>query len=147
MKNKMMRVLQLSALLLAASAALMAQSQYAYQVRSQLRDATRALNWAYDLQPSHEVYMVSLRNNTYKDIEYDLQAGETYIFVGVCDNDCSNMHLELYDGYGKLIDSDTDRGGYPVVTTNVGRSGAFYLRAIMHGCRNQPCVAGIGAYR
>jgi len=148
MKSKVFRVLQVGALLMIASAALMAQSnRWEYQVRDQLHDATRALNWAYDLQPSHEVYTVSLRNNTYQDIKYNLEAGETYVFVGVCDNDCSNMHLQLFDGYGKLIDSDTERGGYPVVTTSVGHGGAFYLRVIMHGCAHEPCWGGVGAYR
>src|SRR5690348_15032029 len=114
-------------------------TQWEHQVERQLEDATLALNWDYRLVPSHQPYIRQLNNNTYVDVEYNLEAGVNYVFVGVCDNDCSGLQLRLYDGYGRLVDVDADRGGYPVVATSVSRSGIFYLRVTMNECWANPC--------
>lgn len=122
-------------------------AQWERQVRQQLREATVALNLGYDLQPSHQLYMTQLDDNTYQDVKYTLDAGVSYLFLGVCDNDCSGLQLRLYDGYSHLVAVDTTRGGYPMVAASVGRSGTFYLRVTMRGCRANPCWAGVETYR
>lgn len=35
-----------------------------------------------------------------------LEAGSSYMLRGVCDEDCLDLDLALYDGYGKLISHD-----------------------------------------
>ena len=146
MQKRMLRVLQVSALLLAVSTALSAQNRWEREVRAELSNATSVLG-LLSMEPSHEPITVNLRNNTYEEIKYNLDAGQQYVFVGVCDEDCVNMHLQLYDGHHNLVDSDYEQGGYPVVSTSVGHSGNFYLRVIMHGCSDEPCWGGVGAYR
>ncbi len=152
MKARTIGLVQLFSLLVglvlpSLTAAQSDNTQWRRQVQQQLDYATLALNWSYQLEPSHELYTTRLNNNTYVDVRYNLDAGVNYVFLGVCDNDCSGLQLRLYDGYGQLVDVDASRGGYPVVATSVGRSGIFYLRLTMRQCRANPCWAGVGVYR
>ena len=122
------------------------RTQWERQVRYQLQEASTVLGLGYDIQPSHNIFIDALNNNTYEDVRYELQAGEKYLFLGVCDNDCSGLQLRLYDRNGNLIDQDTTRGGYPVLAAEIYRTGPFYLRVTMKGCHTNPCVAGVQAY-
>jgi hypothetical protein len=138
--------LAVAIMLSSPAAAQNSRTAWERQVRYQLQQASTALNLGYELQPSHNVFIDALNNNTYEDVRYDLRAGDSYLFLGVCDNDCSGLQLRLYDNNGNLIDSDTTRGGYPVLTAQVYRTGTFYLRVTMRGCYASPCWAGVEAY-
>jgi|SRR5271165_4596025 len=151
MKTYVSKFVQLCALLVAIGLSVTGWAQYSGQYKSQvlsqlqLVQAVVAQQYGVTLHPSHEVYYVDLSNNTYQDVKYTLYAGETYVFVGACDRDCSGLQLRLYDGYGQVIARDNDV--IPAVSTTVTHSGVFYLRVAMHGCEVQPCWAGVGVYR
>jgi hypothetical protein len=74
----------------------------------------------YDILASHEVVIDTLTQGYRKDVTYELEAGVRYIFVGACDQDCTNLDLELYDDNGRLI---------------------------MEACSANPCWWGTGAYK
>jgi tetratricopeptide (TPR) repeat protein len=116
------------------------------RVRSQLGEAAAALKMG-GLVPSHEVFIGSLNNNTYKEIAYTLQAGGHYLLVGICDDDCSDLDLKLYDGNHKLIAEDTDSDDTPSIAVTAGSSGRFYLRVIMATCSLDPCRFGIQSFK
>ena len=156
MKACVFKSIRLCAFLLATGLALTAAAQsrnlYQSEVNRQLQlvQAAAALELGYALQPSHDIYYVNLKNNTYQDVRYTLEAGRTYVFVGACDNDCSGLQLKLYDGYGRLVDNSAQAdlpADLPMVAATVGSSGAFYLRVTMRGCHIEPCWAGVGAYK
>lgn len=151
MDTRTIRLAQVLSLLVGLAlptlSAAQAANPWEQQVRQQLVYATLALDLGYEIEPSHAPYMAQLNNNTYVDVPYTLEAGVSYVFLGVCDSDCSGLQLRLYDGYWHLVSQFTTRGGYPYVATSVGQSGVFYLRITMRECRINPCWLGVGAYR
>jgi hypothetical protein len=115
-------------------------------VRRQLR--VKASTMAdYDILASHEVVIDTLTQGYRKDVTYELEAGVRYIFVGACDQDCTNLDLELYDDNGRLIASDAQSGAEPSLVITVRRTTTFHLRVIMEACSANPCWWGTGAYK
>ncbi|ULH16104.1 hypothetical protein MF271_05610 [Deinococcus sp. KNUC1210] len=81
-------------------------------------------------------------------VTYTLVAGRTYKIVGVCDDDCTNLDLELRDTGGTLIDRDDADNKIPVVDVKVRRTGDFKLKVSMTGCANTGgCEYGVDVYR
>ena len=87
-----------------------------------------------------------LDHRTYEDYAVTLAAGHSYVLMGVCDEDCQDLDLELYDGYGNLISQDDSVDDAPVVEVSVAEGGAFTLRVMMYECSENPCYYGFGVF-
>lgn len=96
---------------------------------------------------SHEPYLNSLRANNSYYIPYYLRAGNSYSIFGVCDGDCSDIDLSLYDNNGNLIAQDNDSDDYPIVSANIYRSGSYQIKVRMYSCRTQDCLYGLAAFQ
>ena len=68
-----------------------------------------------------------------------LNANTSYMIVGQCDTDCSDIDMWLYDENGNLIDSDTLDDDVPVLEVTPIRSAQFSVRIEMFTCTVQPC--------
>jgi hypothetical protein len=102
----------------------------------------RSLGLERRFQPFYD----QLRDGHYKTIDFDLQAGTHYYFVGVCDVDCADLDLRLIDDQGNERDADTRPDDTPVVQVTPRYSARFHLRVIMADCGADPCWWGVGAY-
>lgn len=71
-------------------------------------------------------------------------AGNTaYRILGACDNECSNVDIELIDmSTGGVIASDVLPDDYPVVDFTPAANGSYMVRIIMQTCTIAPCYAG-----
>jgi hypothetical protein len=116
------------------------------QVLTKLRAVTLLLNLGYDVRSSYQPYTGNLRHNTYTDVKYTLRGGVPYALVGICDEDCSDLDLELYDQNYHLIDSDRRPDATPVIQVTPRWTGAFYVRVIMSQCSASPCYYGLGEF-
>jgi hypothetical protein len=105
--------------------------QYLEQVSQPLVDA--------GFQASGRVLDGALATGANEGSMLELEAGRDYALVGVCDGDCSDMDLELYDQAGNEIDSDLEYDDVPVVRVTADRSGAYRLVVGMVTCTNEPC--------
>jgi hypothetical protein len=76
----------------------------------------------------------------------ELMAGNTYMVMGTCDQDCDDLDLFLINASGEMIDSDVERDDVPMTTTTVTRDGTYFLRVKMHSCSIAPCGNGIGVF-
>lgn len=76
-----------------------------------------------------------------------LTKGNTYALVGVCDTDCSDLDLTLYDNNGNLIVEDTLVDDAPVIEFNVLSSGDFKLNVTMYDCSASTCYYGVALFR
>jgi hypothetical protein len=65
--------------------------------------------------------------------------------VAVCDTDCSDLDLLLYDRLGNLIDKDLQADDVPIVSRQ-GGEGDLTLEVRMVKCSTDPCRYGIRAY-
>ena len=147
LRNSKAAALALAAITAMTPVTLSAQDRWDRQVLRQLSQAARAADSEADYIASHDPFVGSLKNNTYTEIQYNLQAGVHYLLVGVCDEDCSDLDLKLYDGNHRFVSEDTGPDDKPGVGVTVGVSGRFYLRVIMASCGAGTCRYGTQAYR
>ena len=80
-----------------------------------------------------------------EDRTVTISAAGTYLIVGVCDQDCTDIDLELYGPGGNLIDSDVADDDVPVLVGELP-SGQYRLRVKMITCEVEPCNYGVGLF-
>jgi len=69
-----------------------------------------------------------------------LQRGHAYMIVGVCDRDCSDLDLRVFQPGGSLIAQDRDRDDTPRVDFVAPVTGNYAVHADMIECRVEPCA-------
>jgi hypothetical protein len=75
-----------------------------------------------------------------------LVAGRSYTLLGVCDNDCSDLDITLYDENNNLIDQDTLTDDRPIVKVTPRRSARFRMEVTMASCSDEPCFYAVAVY-
>jgi hypothetical protein len=116
------------------------------QVRGQLMQAAISLgiNGSYEL--THNPVVDDLRDNQSKTFNVNLRSGISYAFVGVCDEDCRDIDLRLYDDNGNLVGSDVGPDRYPLVRVSPRWSGQFQVKVTMANCTSSTCYYGVGIF-
>jgi hypothetical protein len=94
---------------------------------------------------THSPTIGSLGKGRDQSLEVQLESGKQYVFFGVCDTDCSDLDMALYDG-GTMLGQDVETDDVPIVTHTPTRSGTFQLKVSMVTCTNEPCRYGVGVY-
>lgn len=100
--------------------------------------------YQYQFSNDYSAYYNWLSANYYYDLTYDLRSSKSYVITATCDNDCSDIDLEIYDVNNNLISSDTNANKDPKVIVN--RGGRYYLRVIMRGCKASSCEYGVAVF-
>lgn len=96
---------------------------------------------------SHNRLTGTLRQGQQTSYTLDLQQGARYLLAGVCDRDCSDLDLALYDDSGNLLDDDTAADDVPIVNVVPRWTGRFRVTVTMHACSVNPCAFGLGVFR
>jgi hypothetical protein len=115
------------------------------QVHEQLTQAAIALGLA-GANLSHEPFYDALGHRGIDDITLTLKKGVSYSIVGVCDEDCRDIDLELFDNNGNRVALDIQYDDYPMVSVTPRRSATFTIRVRMTSCSNGPCRYGVGVF-
>lgn len=68
-----------------------------------------------------------------------LSEGLEFKLVGVCDNDCENLDLLLFDPYGEEVTSDLLDDPIPLLTVIPAFTGEYRVAARMVTCTIEPC--------
>lgn len=76
-----------------------------------------------------------------------LRRGVTYRVFAVCDNDCSDVDLELYDAAGDFVGRDVAVNDTPYVEITPSADGVVYARIWLAACEAEPCYVGGRVYR
>jgi hypothetical protein len=97
-------------------------------------------------RPTHEPLIDDLGNGGEHNITLNLSRDVSYVIMGVCDEDCNDIDLELYDDNGNLISSDRQIDAFPVVEVTPRWNARFLIRVRMADCSNAPCRYGVGAF-
>jgi hypothetical protein len=71
-----------------------------------------------------------------------LREGVNYRVYGACDNDCSDLDMEIYGADGHLADRDVSTDDVPYVQVTPARSGRHYVRIWLYACSTEPCYIG-----
>lgn len=134
-----------SASLLAPTVAI-ADNRYEDQIRGQLMIAAMALGLG-DYQLLYDPYIDTLDANSEDRLTLTLKKGASYAIIGVCDEDCSDIDLEIYDENGNSIAVDRDSDDYPIVQVTPTWTGEFSLEVDMYNCSTSDCYYGVGVFR
>ena len=74
--------------------------------------------------------------------QVNLVGGTNYRILGGCDNECSNLDIELIDSRGGVVASDMAPDDFPVVNFTPQTNGSYIVRILMQACSVAPCYAG-----
>lgn len=72
-----------------------------------------------------------------------LTGGRNYVIIGVCDRDCTDVDLRLYDPMGNNIATDVATDDHPVLRFTAATSGSYRLQVEMAACSHNPCYYGV----
>jgi hypothetical protein len=88
----------------------------------------------------------ALRTGAREVHQVQLRGGFVYALVAFCDEDCTDIDLQLHDAAGNLVDSDFELDDRPVVTAEVPRDATFRLTVSMPSCSIEPCYYGVAVF-
>jgi hypothetical protein len=75
--------------------------------------------------------------------QVELVGGTAYRVIGACDDDCTNLDMELIDvSTGGVVASDMLPDDFPVVQFTPQANGRYIVRLLMQTCGGAPCFAG-----
>jgi hypothetical protein len=69
--------------------------------------------------------------------EVQLARGADYRIVAVCDQDCRDLDMEVYDSSGRSLGRDTADDDWPQVAVRPAESGAHTVKLWLHRCSTQ----------
>lgn len=133
------------ALVALAAATAPAQSRWEDQVNDQIKTAGKILEERGYTQ-THDVYTGQLREGETETLRVTLHAGTQYALIGVCDDDCSDIDLRIFDADDSEVDSDVETDDTPIVQASPTETQQYHLKVIMVTCKANPCWYGIGVY-
>jgi hypothetical protein len=142
---KSLSLLLLAGLLLSAPRTVAAQDdEFIEQIIAQLEAATTTF-----VEAGYEALVWeggALADDGTENYTVTLTEGHTYVLVGVCDSDCSDLDLTLLDGAGEFVVEDTEVDDAPVIEFTVTKSGEFTLPVTMFECSADFCYFGLALF-
>lgn len=118
---------------------------YGAQIRARLSQAEQAFT-AQGFARVGEPTIGQLRQGQSYNVPATLEAGAEYRIIGVCDNDCGDLDLVLYDQSSNVISQDNLVDAVPVVAVTPSWTGPFTVQAGMHQCTVEPCYYALALY-
>lgn len=90
-----------------------------------------------------------LKDGEYTNLDVTLVVGRDYRLVGVCDQDCADLDMKLYNKSGSLVASDTSTDDIPLVDVSPVAAGDYTLKVSMADCNNSRsgCYYGVTLLR
>ena len=80
------------------------------------------------------------------NVPAQLAMGYDYRILGVCDRDCSDLDLVLFDAAGAPILQDTAVSSQPMLAILPGYSGNYTVQVQMYQCTVAPCYWALALY-
>lgn len=90
-----------------------------------------------------------LKSGDSTTLDVTLNLDRSYRLVGVCDQQCADMDMKLYNSSGALVDEDTSTDDIPLVDASPRVSGSYTLKVTMASCSNATygCYYGVTLLR
>ena len=114
-------------------------------ILAQLQQAQMALA-QQGFQMVGQPYSGGLAQGETWNVPTQLMAGYDYRLLGVCDRDCADLDLVLYDGAGAPIVQDTTTTSQPIMAIQPGYSGQYLVQVQMYNCTVAPCYYAVALY-
>jgi hypothetical protein len=114
-------------------------------IRTQL-DSASSLMRAQGFSLQDDIVSGDLNEGEEEEFELELAGGKTYIIVGVCDGDCSDLDMVIATTGGQEVDSDYELDDVPMVMVEVASGTTYNLTVKMATCSVAPCAFGVGVF-
>lgn len=98
------------------------------------------------LEQTHNFKIDKLNANRADSFKLTLNKGRHYILLSVCDNDCSDLDIKVYDENDNQVGVDNAGDDLPMVRVTPRWTGPFTIRVEMAECSHNPCYYGIGVF-
>ena len=76
-----------------------------------------------------------------------LGGGADYVFMAVCDEDCGDMDMALFDPAGNLVSEDLEDDANPVVSVSGAVGGEYTVQVRVLQCSQEPCYYALGLFK
>jgi hypothetical protein len=120
-------------------------ADYESVVRSELDSAGEAhLQQGYVLFNGDVIAPIPLGDGHREVVR--LEANRSYRFQGACDQDCSDVDMEILDPSGAQVAEDVAIDDRPVVSIRPTRAGDYTVRVWLAACNAEPCFVGLRGY-
>lgn len=80
------------------------------------------------------------------NVPAQLAVGYEYRVLGVCDRDCNDLDLVLFDSAGRQVSQDTTTTNQPVVAVQPAYTDNFTIQVQMYNCSIAPCYYALALY-
>jgi len=138
------RPVLIALVLLAAAAATAAaqQNEYQQQVAAKLaRHGSTVLRQGFHVD--RPMLTGTLNADADESTMITLEAGTRYVITASCDDDCTDMDLQLYAADDTKLAEDVDTDPFPVLDVTPTATAQYRLRVMMLGCGASPCYYGV----
>ncbi|WP_395646109.1 hypothetical protein [Terricaulis sp.] len=124
-----------------------ANNEYTQLVLAELNDAGAPHEQAGYQRFSGDVIQPLTLDASGHTLELTLNAGTSYLFQGACDQDCTDVDMEILDPRGRQMALDVESNDRPTVAVEPRQTGAYRIRIWLAQCSVEPCYAGVRSYR
>jgi len=145
MRSAVVSALVVAALGCAAVSEARAQNTYQQQVQGYITRAAATLTQR-GYQPDREPVTGSLADDARETMNINLQGGARYAIVGVCDNDCTDVDLRIWDPNGTKLAEDIATDDTPVLEFTATVTGQYRVSVEMATCSTAPCYWGFQVF-
>jgi hypothetical protein len=114
-------------------------------ILSQLQQA-QAMAAQQGFQLVGQPFSGSLAQGQSWNVPAELHTGYDYRVLGVCDRDCADLDLVVFDNNGQQVAQDTATSSQPVVAVAPIYSANFTVQVQMYNCTVAPCYYAIALY-
>jgi hypothetical protein len=114
-------------------------------ILSQLQQAQNAAA-QQGFQQIGQPFSGSLAQGQSWNVPAELHAGFDYRVLGVCDRDCADLDLVVFDNNGVQVAQDTATSNQPVVAVAPMYSANFTVQVQMFNCTVAPCYYAVVLY-
>ena len=80
-----------------------------------------------------------------RTVTFNLNAGGTYVLIGACDENCSDLDMIVRDSSGNEVGRDEEPDDVPMVIVDGARGGRYTVDVGMVTCQGS-CNWGVRAY-
>jgi hypothetical protein len=145
MRSRFASALLVVALGFATATEALAQDSFQQQVRRYLNRAAASVvehGYSADRDP----VTGSLRSGARESMMINLTGGTRYAIVGVCDNDCTDVDLRIWDPSGTKLAEDILTDDTPILEFTATNTGQYRLSVEMATCSTNPCYWGFQVF-
>ena len=122
-----------------------ADAQYLAQIEGQFAAVSEELE-ARGLNAVPDMFNGALEEGATEQFTLSLRGGRYYQIIGVCDSDCSDVDLALFDASGTRVTEDVLEDDFPLLEVEPTSDGTYTVEVAMITCAAEPCYWGVQTY-